>query len=147
MAGPSAAEPSVGGPIELAVIEFPGSNFTGEIAPELADIVGRGIVTILDLVFVTKQLDGSVTSMELANLDEQYAAPFKALEGEVNGLLSEADLQTTGAALSPGSSAVVVVWENTWARRLATAVVRSGGRLVAHDRLDAEAVQEALARQ
>jgi hypothetical protein len=66
MADPPAAGPSVGGPIELAVIEFPGSNFTGEIAPELAGVVVRGIVTILDLVFVTKQLDGSTTSTELA---------------------------------------------------------------------------------
>jgi uncharacterized membrane protein len=131
--------------VELAVIEFPGSKFTGEVAPALADIIERGIVTILDLVFVTKDADGSVESVELMNLEDEYAAPFRDLEGEVNGLLSDSDLQTAGAALSPGSSAVLIVWENTWARELTSAIDRAGGRLVAHDRLDAATVQEALA--
>ena len=133
------------GPVELAVIEFPGSQFTGEIAPAMADLIERGILTILDLVFITKELDGSVSNVELMNLDDEYAEPFRALEGEVNGLLSDVDLQTVGAALSPGSSAVAIVWENTWARDLVTAVRGAGGRLVAHDRLDAETVQAALA--
>jgi uncharacterized membrane protein len=133
------------GPVELAVIEFPGSQFTGEIAPAMADLIERGIVTILDLVFVTKDADGSVSSIELMNLDDELAEPFRALEGEVNGLLSDVDLQTAGAALTPGSSAVLIVWENTWARDLVAAIGGAGGRLVAHDRLDAETVREALA--
>jgi hypothetical protein len=139
------AEVSPTASVELVVVEFPGSNFNGDIAPALADIIERGIVTILDLVFVTKQLDGTVSSMELINLDDALAAPFRELEGEVNGLLSDVDLQTSGAALTPGSSAVVIVWENTWARRLTGAVNDAGGRLVAHERLDAATVQEALA--
>jgi len=139
------AEVSPTASVELAVIEFPGSKFTGEVAPALADLIDRGIVTILDLVFVTKDLDGKVESIELMNLEDEIAAPFRDLDGEVNGLLSDADLQTAGAALSPGSSAVLIVWENTWARELTGAVVRAGGRLVAHDRLDAATVQEALA--
>jgi uncharacterized membrane protein len=139
------AEVSPTASVELAVIEFPGSKFTGEIAPALADLIGREIVTILDLVFVTKDLDGAVESIELMNLEDELAAPFRDLDGEVNGLLSDGDLQTAGAALTPGSSAVLIVWENTWARELTGAVVRAGGRLVAHDRLDAATVQEALA--
>jgi Family of unknown function (DUF6325) len=139
------AEVNPAASVELAVIEFPGSHFKGEIVPELIDIVNRGIATILDLVFVTKELDGSVTSVELANLDEEYAAPFRALEGEVNGLLSESDLETTAAAMTPGSSAALIVWENTWARSLVNAIDRAGGRLLAHDRLDAETVRQALA--
>jgi Family of unknown function (DUF6325) len=139
------AEVNPAASVELAVIEFPGSHFNGEIVPELVDIVNRGIATILDLVFVTKELDGSVSTVELANLDEEYAAPFRALEGEVNGLLSESDLETTAAAMTPGSSAALIVWENTWARSLVNAIHRAGGRLLAHDRLDAETVREALA--
>ncbi len=104
------AEVNSAASVELAVIEFPGSHFNGEIIPELVDIVNRGIVTILDLVFVVKEPDGSVTSVELANLDEEYAAPFRALEGEVNGLLSESDLDTTAAAMTPGTSAALIVW-------------------------------------
>ena len=106
------AEVSPTASVELAVIEFPGSKFTGEIAA-LADLIERNIVTILDLVFVTKDVDGSVESIELMNLEDELAAPFRDLDGEVNGLLSDADLQTAGAALTPGSSAVLIVWENT----------------------------------
>ena len=103
-------------------------------------------MTILDLVFVVKEVDGSVTTVELANLDEEYAAPFyHALEGEVNGLFFESDLDTTAAAMTPGTSAALIVWEDAAERSLTSAIARAGGRLLAHDRLDAETVREALA--
>jgi Family of unknown function (DUF6325) len=133
------------GAVEIAVIEFPGSRFTGEIAPALAELVNDGIVTILDLVFITKGEDGTVAGVELADLDEEVSASFDNVDGEVSGLLSDEDLQTAGEALGPGSSAALIVWENTWARRLVGAVRDAGGRLVAHDRLDAETVAAALA--
>jgi uncharacterized membrane protein len=133
------------GPVELAVIEFPGSRFKGEIVPALADLVNEGIVSILDVVFVTKADDGTVVGLELADLDEEDAAAFDDLDGDINGLLSDEDLQIAGEALSPGSSAALIVWENTWARRVVGAIKDAGGRLVAHDRLDAETVQAALA--
>jgi uncharacterized membrane protein len=144
MSDDGSADP-VTGAVEIAVIEFPGSRFTGEIAPALAELVDDGIVTILDLVFVTKGEDGTVASVELADLEEEVAAAYDDVDGEVSGLLSDEDLQTAGEALSPGSSAVLIVWENTWARRLVGAVRNAGGRLVAHDRLDAETVAAALA--
>ena len=139
------ATEDIGAPVELAVLEFPGSKFNGEIVPALAELVNDGIVRILDLVLVTKGDDGTVTSIELSELDEESAAPFDDLEGEVNGLLSEDDLAAAGEALSTGSSAMVIVWEDAWARRLVDAIRGSGGRLVAHDRLDVETVQAALA--
>jgi uncharacterized membrane protein len=133
------------GPVELAVIEFPGSQFNGEIVPALAELVDSGIVTILDLVLVTKELDGSITSIEINELGEDEQAAFERLDGEVNGLLSDEDLAAAGDVLADGSSAMLIVWENTWARRLVDAIRGSGGQLVAHDRLDAETVQAALA--
>jgi uncharacterized membrane protein len=133
------------GPVEIAVIEFPGSKFTGEIAPALAELVNDGIVTIIDLVFVTKDEDGTVAGVELADIEEEIANAFDSVDGEVSGLLSDEDLQIAGEALSPGSSAVLIVWENTWARRLVSAIRGASGRLVAHDRLDAETVAAALA--
>jgi uncharacterized membrane protein len=139
------ATDEIGGPVELAVLEFPGSQFNGEIVPALAELVNDGIVRILDLVLVTKDDDGTVTSIELSELDDETAAPFDDLDGEVNGLLTEDDLAAAGEALSAGSSAMVIVWEDAWARRLVDAIRGSGGRLVAHDRLDADTVQAALA--
>ena len=134
------------GPVELAVLEFPGGQFKGEIVPALAELVDSGIVRILDLVFVTgKNDDGSVDAVELAELSEDEAAAFDDLDGEVNGLLSDSDLELAAEVLAAGSSAALIVWENTWARRLVTAIGNAGGRLVAHDRLDAETVQAALA--
>jgi hypothetical protein len=133
------------GPVELAVLEFPGSQFKGEIVPALADLVSNDIVRILDLVFVTKNADGSVDAIELSDLGDDEAAAFDDLDGEVNGLLSDSDLELAAEVLDVGSSAALIVWENTWARRLVGAIGNAGGRLVAHDRLDAETVRAALA--
>jgi uncharacterized membrane protein len=133
------------GPVELAVIEFPGSQFKGDIAPALADLVDNDIVHIIDLVFVTKNDDGSIDAIELSDLPTEEASAFDDLDGEAGGLLSDADLDLASEVLAPGSSAALIVWENTWARRLVTAIKGAGGRLVAHDRLDAETVREALA--
>jgi uncharacterized membrane protein len=135
------------GSVEIAVVEFPGSKFTGQIAPALAELVNDGIVTIIDLVFVTKDENGTVASVELADIEEEIANAFDGVEGDVKGLLSDEDLQLAGEALSAGSSAVLIVWENTWARRLVGAIRGAGGRLVAHDRLDAETVAAALAAE
>jgi uncharacterized membrane protein len=133
------------GPVELAVIEFPGSQFKGDIAPALADLVDNDIVHIIDLVFVTKNDDGSIDAIEVSDLPTEEASAFDDLDGEAGGLLSDADLDLASEVLAPGSSAALIVWENTWARRLVTAIKGAGGRLVAHDRLDAETVQAALA--
>jgi uncharacterized membrane protein len=129
------------GPVEIAVIEFPGSRFNGEILPALAQLVGDGIVEILDLVVVAKDQDGTVTCMEI----DQFGTVFDQLEGQAGGLLTGDDVAAAGETLSPGSTALALVWENTWARRLIDAVADSGGRLVAHDRLDADTVNAALA--
>ncbi len=102
----------------------------------------RGVVSILDLVFVTKDEDGNVLGIELNEMEDPAA--FDDVEGEVNGLLSDEDLQAASELLDPGSSAALIVWENTWARTLVNAILEAGGHLVAHDRLDAETVKQAL---
>jgi hypothetical protein len=133
------------GPVEVAVVEFPGSRFDGRIAPALAEVIETGVVSILDLVFITKNTDGSTAAFELADLGEgDDARAYLELDGAAGGLLGESDLQRAAELLEPGSSAAIIVWENSWARRLVTAIRDSGGRLVAHDRLDAETVQTAL---
>ena len=133
------------GPVEIAVIGFPENKFTGEIAPAIADLVEAGTVSILDLVFITKDEDGSVTGVELNEVDDEIAAPYQELEGQAGGLLSDEDFEQIGDALDPNSSALAIVWENTWARKLVGAIQNAGGVLVAHDRIDAATVQEVLA--
>lgn len=129
------------GPFEVAVLEFPGSEFNGEIVPALVELVESGIVAIVDLVVVVREEDGSVEVLEVSALPEV----FDGLEGAAGALLSEDDLDAIAGNLSPGSTAAVVVWEDTWAARLRDAIADAGGRVVAHDRLDAETVVEALA--
>ena len=133
------------GPVEIAVIGFPENKFTGEIAPAIADLVESGTVSILDLVFITKDEDGSVAGVELNELDDAVAAPYQDLDGQAGGLLSDEDFEQIGEALDPNSSALAIVWENTWARKLIGAIQNAGGVLVAHDRIDAATVQEVLA--
>jgi uncharacterized membrane protein len=132
-------------PVEIAIIEFPGSRFNGQIVPALTQLVDDGIVSIVDLVFVNRDVDGSVTVLELGELDDDTADVFDNLDGEAGGLLSQDDLIQAAEVLSPGSSALLIVWQDTWATRLVEAVSASGGRLVAHDRIDADLVAELLA--
>lgn len=132
------------GPVEIAVIAFPGNQFTGEIAPAIADLVSSGTVTILDLVFVTKDDEGNVAGLELSDVDADVAAAFDQIDGEVKGILSDEDFEQIGDLLDANSSALAVVWENSWARAFVSAVQGSGGVLVAHDRIDAETVNAAL---
>ena len=130
-------ENRIAAPVEIAVLEFPGRRFDGEIVPALAELVDDGIVTILDLRLVSKDVDGSVAIVEVGELDGAVAAAVAELGAAAPGLLSDDDIASTAGALSLGSSALLIVWEDTWAGRLAEAVAAAGGRLVTHDRLDA----------
>ena len=126
------------------VLEWKGEQpDAGEVQPLLLDLVDRGIIRILDIAFLAKDEDGSVSGIELGEL-EQVAAAFAAFEGASSGLLGYEDLQEAAAALDPGTSAAVLVWENRWAAPVAAALRRSGGQLVASGRLPIQAILAAL---
>ncbi|MGZ5316214.1 MAG: DUF6325 family protein [Solirubrobacterales bacterium] len=131
------------GPIDYVVIEWPGRQPTGEAAPIIVDLVERGIVRVLDVAFMTKAEDGTVAGVELAEVAGEVAE-LKVFEGASSGLLGDEDLSEAGEALDPGTSAAVLVYENTWAAPLATALRRSGGQLVAGGRIPVQAVLAAL---
>ena len=132
------------GPIDYLVLEFPGNRMTGEAFPLLVDLVDRGIVRILDLVFVRKETDGSVVGLELADLNGDGELDLAVFEGVSSGLVREDDIQEAGNVLEPGSSAGILVYENLWAAPFAAAVRRSGGQLVASGRIPVQAVLAAL---
>ena len=128
------------GPVEYIIIKFPGNQFKGEIVPALADLVDSGTVRILDLVFVLKDADGDVTSIEYEDL------PGVAdVDGEADGLLSEEDLVLAAEVLEPESSGLLIVWEDTWANPLAEAIRGAGGIIVAGERIPHEIVEAAFA--
>ncbi|HKO86013.1 MAG TPA: DUF6325 family protein [Actinomycetota bacterium] len=132
------------GPIDYLVVEFPGSRMTGEGLPLLVDLVDRGIIRVLDLVFVKKELDGSVKGMAIADLDHDGTLDLAVFEGASSGLLDQGDLDEAGAVLEPGSSAGLLVYENRWAAPFAAALRRGGGQLVASGRIPVQAVLAAL---
>jgi uncharacterized membrane protein len=133
------------GPVDLLVVEFPGNQFKGEIAPALRDLVTEGTVRVLDLLFVYKDADGEVGSVELAGLGPDLQPAFADLNGQLGGgLLDAEDVAQVGANLQPNSSAALIVWENTWAGRFVTAMENAGARVVDQARIPAEAVRATL---
>jgi hypothetical protein len=131
------------GPIDYIVVEWPGRQPTGEAAPHLVDLVERGIIRILDLAFIAKAEDGSVAGLEISELGDEVEE-LKVFEGASSGLLSDEDTEEAAAALEPGTSAALLVFENRWAAPFASAVRRSGGQLVASGRIPVQAVLAAL---
>jgi hypothetical protein len=132
------------GPIDYVVIEFPGSKMTGEGLPILVDLVDSGIIRILDFVFFTKDLDGSVAMVEIADLDGDGELDLAIFEGVSSGLAGEEDVHEAAAAVEPGSSAGLLIYENRWAAPFAAAVRRGGGQLVAFGRIPTQELLAAL---
>lgn len=132
------------GPVEYLVVEFPGNEFKGEIAPEIAALAQAGIVRILDLVFITKDENGDVVWLEADAMQGEVALGFLDSFDQLQGLLNEDDIATVAAELAPNSSAGLILWENTWAARLAGAIENANGRVVAHERIPRQFILEAV---
>lgn len=131
------------GPIDFVVLEWADGQPSGsEIAPLIIDLVDRGIIRLLDIAFVAKGTDGSVTAIDFENLPEGSA--FAEFEGASSGLVDHEDVQEAAAALEPGASAAILIWENTWVLPVATALRKSGGQLVADGRIPVPALVAAL---
>jgi hypothetical protein len=131
------------GPVDWIVVEFPGSRFRGEIAPALDDLVEQGMIRVLDLVLVRKEQDGGLELFELTDLDTTEMGRLRSSETALAMLLGEDDLTAATAAVAPGGTAALLVWENLWAAPFGSAVRRAGGRLVASGRIP---LQTLLAR-
>jgi Family of unknown function (DUF6325) len=132
------------GPIDYMVVEFPGSRMTGEGLPLLVDLVDKGIIRILDLVFVKKELDGSVNGIAITDLDGDGKLDLAVFEGASSGLLDDSDIADAGGVLEPGSSAGILVYENVWAAPFASALRRAGAQLVANGRIPVQALLAAV---
>lgn len=132
------------GPIDYLVVEFPGNRMTGKALPLLLDLVDRGLIRILDLVFVRKELDGSVVGLAVSDLDADGELDPVVFEGASSGLLGADEVDEAAAVLEPGCSAGILVYENVWAAPFAAELRRSGGQLVASGRIPVQAILAAL---
>jgi hypothetical protein len=128
------------GPVDYIVVEFPAgaSNFTGEMVAELLSLVDRGIIRVIDVLILTKADDGTVEAAELSDVGE--LGELEALEAQLAELLAADDVEHLAAAMEPGSTAGVLIWENLWAAPFAAAARRSGGQLIANGRIPIQAI-------
>ena len=131
------------GPIDYVVLEWPGRQPKGEVAPMILDLHDRGVIRILDVALMVKAEDGSVAALDLGAADGNEGG-FSEFEGASSGMLGQDDLEEAAEALAPGTSAAVLLWENRWAAPVAVALRKSGGQLVASGRLPVQAILAAL---
>jgi Family of unknown function (DUF6325) len=131
------------GPVDYAIVAFPGNRFRGEIAPAIADLVEAGTIRIIDIAFVGKDQDGNGVAMELTELDPDVQEGLEKAGIEISGLFNEDDLMDAAEGLEPNSSAALFVWENVWARKVTQAMRDAGGELIAFERLPHDVVQAA----
>jgi hypothetical protein len=132
------------GPVDYLVVEFPAgaSNFTGEMAAELVALVDSGTIRLIDVLILIKDEDGSVDAMELSDVAD--LGPLEAIEAELAELLAADDVEHLAAAMEPGTTAGVLIWENLWAAPFASAARRSGGQLIANGRIPIQAIIASL---
>ena len=128
------------GPVDYLVVEFPAgaSNFTGEMATELVALMDSGTIRVIDIVILTKDADGSIEAAELS--DSEDLGELRKLESQLAELLAAEDVAHLAAAMEPGTTAGVLIWENLWAAPFASAARRSGGQLIANGRIPIQAI-------
>jgi len=133
------------GPVDIAVIGYPpDAPMTGEAVPLLLDLVDRGIVRVLDVLFVVKEQDGSFAGFEARDLDERDVGDLAMFEGASSRLLGDDDAAAAAEAIEPGTAAVLIVYENRWAAPFIAAVRRNGGIPIAFERISTQDLIDAL---
>src|ERR1700743_3698353 len=130
------------GPVSYTVIAFPGNQFNGDVAPEIAKLVASDTVRILDLVFVAKDEQGDTISLEFDQMDE--LAAFNDIDGEVGGLVNMEDLDHVAANLPEGNAALVILWEDLWAVPFVEAVRASGCVVIDSARIPVNLIEAAM---
>jgi uncharacterized membrane protein len=132
------------GPIDCLLVAFPGNQFKGEIAPAIGELVANGTVRIIDLVFVKKDADGTLEVIEIEEAEPDEGGAFGDVDGDAGELLSEEDMLLAAEGLEPNSSAALLVWENVWARKVATAIRAAGGEVLMSERIPHDIVRAAV---
>jgi hypothetical protein len=132
------------GPVGYLVVEFPGNKMTGEGFAELVNLVDRGLIRVLDLAFVIKQDDGSISAVDIRDIDGDGELDLAVFEGASSGLIDDDDIAQSGGVIESGSAAALLVYENRWASGFTAAVRRSGGEFVAAGIIPQDAILAAL---
>ena len=129
-------------PLEYALIKFEDAKPTGKIVPELLDLARRGIVRFIDIVFIHKEADGSIRTVELNDLDPESYALFVPMGEHVSSLFTNDDLQIAASKLAEGSAAMLILWENLWVAGIGKAIQEAGGQLVERVQIAPEVIEQ-----
>ena len=132
------------GPVEYIAIAFPGNKFSGEIIPAIKNLQDSGTIKVLDLVIITKDEEGNVAAIELADATPEQGAALAALGVENKNLLGEEDFEEIGGALDPNSTAALMIWENVWAATFAESLRNADGILIANGRIPAPVIEDLM---
>lgn len=135
------------GPVEMLVVQFPGTEVKGDIVPAIKDLVEKGTIRVIDILFIKKDQDGKVTMREINDLDDASFAAFNPIVAEIDGLVSRDDVQQLAATLNNNSSAGVMLFEDTWATRLRDAITAAQGKVVMIDHIPQMVIEQALAAE
>jgi len=135
------------GPVEIVVVQFPGNEVKGDIVPAIKELVEKGTIRVIDILFIKKDQDGNVTMLEINDLDDASFAAFNPIVAEIDGLVSRDDVQKLAATLNNNSSAGVMLFEDTWATRLRDAIIDEQGKVVLMDRIPQGVIEQALAAE
>jgi uncharacterized membrane protein len=135
------------GPVELLVVQFSGTEVKGDIVPAIKDLVEKGTIRIIDILFIQKDQSGKVTMREINDLDDASFAAFNPIVSEIDGLVSRDDIQQLAATLNNNSSAGVMLFEDTWAVRLRDAITAAQGKVVLIDHIPQMVIEQALAAE
>ena len=130
------------GPVDVLAIKFPGNQFKGEIVPALRDLVESGTIRVVDILFLNKDFDGKVELIEINDLDDDDFTTFDPIVEDVTDMLSEEDVKSIGSGLDNNSSAVLMIFENTWATRFRDAVLNAKGELLIFERIPRSVIEE-----
>ena len=133
------------GPVEYIAIAFPGNKFSGQIVPAIKELQQSGTIRVIDLILISKDGDGNVTAVELAEASPEEQASLAALGVEGRNLLGQEDIEDIGSALDPNSTAALMIWENVWAARFAKSLRDADGILIANGRIPVQLVEDLMA--
>ena len=129
-------------PLEYALIKFEDARPTGKIVPELLDLAARGIVRFIDIVFIQKEADGNIRTVELNDLDPESYEMFVPIGEHVSSLFTNDDLEIAASKLPENSAAMLLLWENLWVANIRQALLDAGGELVERAQIAPEVVKQ-----
>jgi uncharacterized membrane protein len=126
------------GPLDYLVVGFPGNQFKGEIAPAINEARQKGIIRLVDLVFILKDETGATVVMELTDMPDDVKSAFSSATGDLAGLLTPEDITALTNDVPPGNSALIVLYEHTWAIKIKEALINAKGVLITQGRIPQE---------